>query len=52
MIGALQGSDVNTLVLIAGVLVLLGAAYVAYIGRLAAAGVIAVIGVILLLLAT
>jgi uncharacterized membrane protein len=49
---ALTNSDLGTVAFVCGVLVLLGAAYVGYMGRLAQAGVIAVIGVILLLLAT
>lgn len=52
MIAALTGSEVDTLVFIVGVLVLLGAAYVAYVGRLPAAALIAVIGVVLLFLAS
>jgi hypothetical protein len=52
MIGALTGGDTQLLVLILGIVVLLGAAYVAYIGRLAAAALIAVIGVLLLLFAS
>lgn len=51
-IAALSGHDVSLLVLILAVAVLLGAAYTASRGRVAQAGVIAVIGVILLLLAS
>lgn len=52
MIAALAASEIDLLVFIIGIAVLLGAAYVAYVGRLAAAAVIALIGVVLLLLAS
>lgn len=52
MIAALTGHELNVVVFILGVGVLLGAAWVAYTGRWPAAGMVAVIGVILLLLAS
>jgi hypothetical protein len=52
VIAALTAGEMDLLVFILGVLVLLGAAYVAYVGRLAAAAVIAVIGVLLLVFAS
>lgn len=52
MIAAASGSEIDLLILILGVAVLLGAAYVAYIGRVAAAAVIALIGVLLLVFAS
>lgn len=52
MIAALTGSELDLIVLIIGVLVLLGAAYVAWANRPIPAVVIAVIGVLLILLAS
>lgn len=52
MIAALAASELSLLVFIVAVLVLLGAAYVAYRGRLPEAAVIAVIGIVLLLIAS
>ena len=52
MIAALTASEMDTLVFVFGIAVLLGAAYVAYLGRIAAAALIACIGVLLLFVAS
>lgn len=52
MIGALAASELNTLILVVGILVLLGAAYAAYLRKLPEAVIIAVIGLILLFVAS
>lgn len=52
MIAALGASELGLLAFVLAVAVLLAAAVVAYRGRLPEAGVIAVIGIILLLLAS
>lgn len=52
MTGALTSSELDLIVFILGVGVILGGAYVAYTGRVLAGAVVAVIGCLLLLLAS
>lgn len=51
-VAALSGHDIHVLVFVLAIAVLLGAVYVAFRGRAPEACVIAVVGIVLLLLAT